>query len=118
MGRRVAPDEVGGLLQAVGCGDVEAFAAFYDRTASLVFNFLQRALGESAAAERATVQVYTRVWRSADTFDPAVTSGCTFLLQAVRRELDGRAVLGRRTGPTCAPDARGPAARGVESRRP
>jgi WhiB family transcriptional regulator, redox-sensing transcriptional regulator len=33
-------DEVGGLLQAAGCGDADAFAAFYDRTASVVFGRL------------------------------------------------------------------------------
>jgi hypothetical protein len=51
---RVESDEVGGLLQAAGRGDVDAFAAFYDRTASLVFALLRHAYGESAAAERLT----------------------------------------------------------------
>jgi len=89
-------DEVGGLLQAAGCGDVDAFdafaafAAFYDRTASVVFGLLRHALGESAAAERATVRVYVRVWRTAPTFDPAVMAGGAFLIQAIHREFDGR----------------------------
>jgi RNA polymerase sigma-70 factor, ECF subfamily len=76
-------DEVGGLLQAAGCGDADAFAAFYDRTASVVFGVLHHALGE-AAAERAMVRVYVRVWRTAPDFDPAMMSGASFLLRACR----------------------------------
>jgi RNA polymerase sigma-70 factor, ECF subfamily len=82
-------DEVGGLLQAAGCGDADAFAAFYDRTASVVFGVLHHALGE-AAAERAMVRVYVRVWRTAHTFDPAVLAGGAFLILTIHRELDGR----------------------------
>ena len=100
MGRSgVAPDEVGGLLRDVGCGDVDAFAALYDRTASVVFGLLQHTLGESGA-ERIMVRVYAQVWRTAPTFDPTVTSGGGFLMQAVYRELardrkDRRAHIGR-----------------------
>jgi RNA polymerase sigma-70 factor, ECF subfamily len=91
MGRSgAAPDEVGGLLQAAGCGDVDAFAALYDRTASVVFGLLQHTPGDSAAAERAMVRVYVRVWRTAPAFDPAVMSGGAFLIEAVHREFDGR----------------------------
>ena len=91
MGRGgVASDEVGVLLQGAGAGDVDALAAFYERTSPVVFTFLNHALGEPAAAERATVRVYVQVWRTAPAFDPASMSGCTFLMRAVRRELDGR----------------------------
>ena len=85
----VALDEVGGLLQAAGGGDMGAFAAFYERTASMVFGLLHHALGESAAAERATVRVYVRVWRSAPAFDPAVMTGGAFLMQVMHREFGG-----------------------------
>jgi hypothetical protein len=77
-------DEVGALLQAAGRGDFDAFASFYDRTAPGVFNHLHHVLGDTAAAERATVQVYVRVWRTAPTFDPAVMSGASFLVRACR----------------------------------
>jgi DNA-directed RNA polymerase specialized sigma24 family protein len=67
----VEPDEVDTLLQAAGRGDLDAFASFYDRTAPAVFNHLHHVLGDSAAAEQATVRVYVRVWRTAPVFDPA-----------------------------------------------
>jgi hypothetical protein len=77
-------DEVDTLLQAAGRGDFDAFASFYDRTAPAVFNHLHHVLGDTAAAERATVRVYVRVWRTAPVFDPAVMSGASFLLRACR----------------------------------
>lgn len=91
MGRSWVPlDEVGGLLCAAGRGDLDSFAAFYNRTAPVVFNLLQHVLGDSTAAERASVRVYVRVWRTASAFDPAVTSGGTYLMQTLQGEFDGR----------------------------
>ena len=86
MGRSgTVQDEVGSLLRAAGNDDVDAFAAFYDRTAPAMFNLLRRELDEPAA-ERATVRVYLGVWRTAAAFDPARMSGWTFLLHAVHRD--------------------------------
>ncbi len=93
--RSIALDEVGGLLHAAGGGDTDAFATLYDRTAPAVFGLLTRVLGESAAAERAMVRIYVRVWRTAPAFDAAVVSGGTFLMEAVHRELGGRGRRGR-----------------------
>jgi RNA polymerase sigma-70 factor, ECF subfamily len=91
VGRSCVPlDEVGGLLRAAGRGDFDSFAAFYDRNAPVVFNLLQHVLEDSTAAERATVRVYVRVWRTAPAFDPAVTSGGTYLMQTLQWEFDGR----------------------------
>ena len=96
VGRSWVPlDEVGGLLRAAGRGDLDSFAAFYHRTAPVVFNLLQHVLGDSTAAERATVRVYVRVWRTASGFDPAVTSGGTYLMQTLQREFDRREFDGR-----------------------
>ena len=97
MGRSgVALDEVGCLLQATGRGDVDAFAALYGRTASVVFGLLEHMTEDPAVAERAMVRVYVRVWRTAPVFDPAVMSGSAFLVEAVHREVDGCADRGRR----------------------
>ena len=101
MGRRCAvSDDVGSLLQAAGNDDIDAFAAFYDRTSSVVFRILCQALEEQAAAERAMVRVYARVWRTASSFDPDRMSGGAFLTHAVSRE------VGRRDRSWCATELR------------
>ena len=106
MGRSgVALDEVGCLLQATGRGDVDAFAALYGRTASVVFGLLEHMTEDPAVAERAMVRVYVRVWRTAPVFDPAVMSGRAFLVEAVHREVDGRE---RRGHAVCADRGRRP----------
>ena len=91
MGRRcAAPDDVGSLLQAAGHDDLDAFAALYDRTASVIFRMLCHALEEPAVAERAMVRVYTRVWQTASSYDPDRMSGGAFLVEAVSREFGRR----------------------------
>lgn len=79
-----------GLLVAAGHRDVDALAAFYDRTAPAVFGFLQSLLGRGAHVEHVTEQVYLQLWRTAPRFDPATESASSRLLRAARRELAHR----------------------------
>ena len=51
---------------------------------------LRHVPGDTAAAERAMIRVYARVWRTAPVFDPAVLTGGAFLLKALLRETAGR----------------------------
>ncbi len=75
------------LLTATGHGDLDAFAAFYDRTASTVFGMLH--IG-TQATEPATERVYLGVWRAAPDFEPARRSAYSTLMVATRRELAGQ----------------------------
>src|SRR4051812_3251974 len=77
-------DEIDPLLRAAGRGVFAASPSFYDRPPPAVFNHLHHVLGDTAAAERATVGVYVRVWRTAPVFDPAAMLGAAFLLRACR----------------------------------
>ena len=83
----------------------------YERTASIVFGLLHHVLGESAAAERAMVRVYVRVWRSAPAFDPAVMTGGAFLMEVMHREFGGRQ---RRADAQCGEGARSHGGRHAE----
>ena len=76
-------DSTDALLSAIGRGDLTAFAAFYDRTASTVFGMLN-------AETQATERVYLGVWRAAPGFEPTRRSAYATLMVATRRELAGQ----------------------------
>lgn len=82
-----ADAEPDALLHAVGRGDMSALRALYDTTAPAVFGLLRQVLRVQAAAERATEQVYLRLWRDAPLFDPETGCARSVLLSAVRTEL-------------------------------
>lgn len=75
------------LLTAIGRGDLDAFAAFYDRTASTVFGILQTG---TRSTEQATGRVYLGVWRAAPAFEAGRRSAYATLMAATRRELAGQ----------------------------
>ncbi|MFC4945024.1 hypothetical protein [Pseudonocardia sp. GCM10023141] len=76
------------LLAAAGHGDVDAFAAFYDLTAAMVFGLMRGALGkETDVAEQATARAYLQVWRSAPSFHPSDGPATALLLISAWREL-------------------------------
>lgn len=86
-----APEPVvDALLAAAGRGDHGALAEFYDVTASTVFGFFVGLLGHGETAERATEDVYLRMWRLAPTFDADGGSAFSLLMRTARRELVGR----------------------------
>ncbi len=76
------------LLLAAGRGDLDAFVAFYDSTASVVMGLLDGVLGRREA-ERLTEEVYLALWRGAPGFDPLVRSADATLLRTARRALVG-----------------------------
>ncbi|OJY46252.1 MAG: hypothetical protein BGP03_27840 [Pseudonocardia sp. 73-21] len=73
-------DSTDALLTATGLGDLDAFAAFYDRTAATVFGMLD-------TGTQATERVYLSVWRAAPEFRPSRRSAYATLMMAIRREL-------------------------------
>jgi RNA polymerase sigma-70 factor (ECF subfamily) len=58
------------LLQLVQGGDENALGQIYDRYGRLVYSLAFNVLGDAALAEETTQEVFLRVWRKADTFDP------------------------------------------------
>ena len=78
-------DSTDALLTATGRGDLDAFAAFYDRTAATAFGMLQ-------AGTQATERVYLTMWRAAPEFRPSRRSAYATLMLTIRRELAGQLV--------------------------
>jgi hypothetical protein len=82
-------DHTDALLAAAGRGDLDAFAAFYDRTAPAVFELMCRALRRSLQAERATQDVYLQLWRDAPAFGSTGRSAWSMVMSEVHRALAG-----------------------------
>jgi RNA polymerase sigma-70 factor (ECF subfamily) len=81
--------DLDGLLHRVARQDVDAFAAFYDRTCSRVFGVVTRVVRDPGYSEETTQEVYLQVWRGAAKFDPAAGSALAWLLTlAHRRAVD------------------------------
>ena len=57
------------LIRPVAQGDQQALGVFYDATSSLVYGLALRILGNTAAAEEVTLDVYTQIWRQATVYE-------------------------------------------------
>lgn len=85
----LTPSELSVLLQAVGRGDREAFARFYDATSSRVFGAVLRVLRDRGFSEECVQDVYLEVWQKAPTFSPEQGSPAAWLVtMAHRRAID------------------------------
>ena len=81
--------ELDALLRLVAKQDVEAFAAFYDQTRARVYGMVTRVLRDPGYSEETTQDIYLQVWRTADSYNPAVGSPLAWLLTlAHRRAVD------------------------------
>lgn len=92
------PDPLVGLLASVSIGDEGAFERLYDATHRRVFALALQILRDRPAAEEATLDVFTQVWRQADRYEPAKGSPLGWLLVLARtRAIDHLRSRGRRT---------------------
>lgn len=77
------------LLRRAARRDIDAFAAFYDRTRTRVYGLVLRLLRDAGYSEETTQEVYLEVWRTAQTYDSAKGSALAWLLTlAHRRAVD------------------------------
>lgn len=77
------------LLERVGRGDQDAFAALYDRVAGEVFGVVRRVLRDPAQSEEVVQEVLLEVWRTAPRFDTSRGNARTWILKmAHRRAVD------------------------------
>jgi RNA polymerase sigma-70 factor, ECF subfamily len=82
------------LLERVAAGDVESFAAVYDRYSRFVYSLAWKMLGDPQAAQEVTQEVFEAIWRTAGAFMPGRGNARTWILamahhksvDAVRRQ--------------------------------
>lgn len=74
----------GELLRQIAMGSEEAFTALWDRFGPGIYTMCWRRLGDSGAAEDATQEAFTSVWRRAGTFDESRGSAAGWLYAVAR----------------------------------
>ena len=72
------------LLRQVGLGSERAFRLLWDRYGRAVYGVCHLELREAAAAEDATQEAFTRIWRRAAQFDPGRGAAPAWILTVAR----------------------------------
>lgn len=65
-------------------GDGQALAELYDGTSAVVYGMMLRILGDTAAAQEALVEAYSRAWSRVHTFDPQRSGFIAWLILLAR----------------------------------
>ncbi len=78
------------LMQAVSQGDEAAAGVLYDRFGALVFRAARQVLSSRAESEDAVQEVFVRLWRTADRYDPERAKLVTWVMLITRRHLIDR----------------------------
>ena len=77
------------LLARIAVGDQSALGELYDASSAKVFGLAMKILGDHAAAEETTLDVYTQVWRRSSTYEAERgTPGSWLMTLAKHRAID------------------------------
>jgi len=78
------------LMRRVAAGEPGAVTELYDRFASLVFRLAYQAMPTRSDAEDAVQEIFVRLWRTADRYDPKRAALVTWVMLISRRHLVDR----------------------------
>lgn len=78
------------LMQRVAANDESAVGELYDRFGSLVYRMAYQMLPSKTDAEDAVQEVFVRLWRTADRYDPSRAALSTWVVLITRRYLVDR----------------------------
>jgi len=78
------------LMQRVATGEEAAVGELYDRFGALVFQSARQVLNSRAEADDAVQEVFVRLWKTADRFDPDRAKLVTWVMLICRRHLIDR----------------------------
>ncbi len=77
-------------MQSVAAGDPAAVATLYDRFGSLIYRMAYQSLPNRDEAEDAVQEVFVRLWRTSDRYDPSRAALVTWVMLISRRYLVDR----------------------------
>jgi RNA polymerase sigma-70 factor (ECF subfamily) len=83
-------DELSELLVRIAAGNQGAFAELYRRTSAKLFGVCLRMLVDHGEAEEVLQEIYTTVWRRAQSFDATRASAITWLMALARNKVIDR----------------------------
>lgn len=78
------------LMQRVAASDEDAIEELYARFSTLVYQSARQVLGTRPDTEDAVQEVFVRLWRTADRFDPQRAKLVTWVMIITRRHLIDR----------------------------
>src|SRR4030095_4536436 len=83
------------LIRQMAAGDRQAFAAFYDRHAPVVFPLILRIVRERADASDVLQEVFWEAWRDAGNYDASRGSPEAWMITRARAAVAGGAPAAR-----------------------
>ena len=78
------------LMRRIAADDESAVEEMYDRFGSLVYRMAYQAMPTRADADDAVQEVFVRLWKTADRFDPKRAALVTWVMLITRRHLVDR----------------------------
>src|SRR5262245_48238715 len=75
------------LMRRVATDEESAVAELYDRFGSLVYRMAFQAMPTRAEAEDAVQEIFVRLWKTADRYDPQRAALVTWVMLIARRHL-------------------------------
>ena len=78
------------LMNRIAEGDEEAVAELYDRFSALVYKSARQVLNSQAEADDAVQEIFVRLWKTADRYDPRKAKLVTWVMLIARRHLIDR----------------------------
>ena len=74
-------------MRRVALGDEDAVSELYDQYAILVFKLSRQFLSNNAEVEDAVQEIFVKLWKTADRFDPRKAKLVTWVMLITRRHL-------------------------------
>lgn len=84
------PEQDYALMQRIAADEEQAIGELYDRFGSLVYKMAYQAMPTRADAEDAVQEVFVRLWKTADRYDPKRAALVTWVMLISRRHIVDR----------------------------